>query len=123
MTQRIVVTFNDLLKEFPELERYKKEKISESIKEILPIVDEYAQKNNMKLFNILTPALDNVVFIFNKQNDGICIEKSTIDEVIITPIYKNSEKTEVDEVFCEIKFKTSAKNIIQLNNLCNPNNK
>ena len=39
---------------------------------------------------------------------------SKIDKITISPIYKNDEKTEVDEVDCEIKFKTNIKHIQQL---------
>lgn len=48
---------------------------------------------------------------------------SKIDKITISPIYKNDEKTEVDEVDCEIKFKTNIKHIQQLLELCKPDSK
>ena len=45
---------------------------------------------------------------------------SKIDVVNITPIYKDENKTEVEEVECEIKFKTNIQYIKQLLNLCKP---
>jgi|688.fasta_scaffold09913_18 hypothetical protein len=45
---------------------------------------------------------------------------SRIDEVNIIPIYKDENKTEVEEVECEIKFKTNIQYIEQLLDICKP---
>jgi hypothetical protein len=45
---------------------------------------------------------------------------SKIDEVNIIPIYKDENKTEVEEVECEIKFKTNIQYIEQLLDICKP---
>jgi hypothetical protein len=48
---------------------------------------------------------------------------SKIDEITISPIYKNVEKTEVDYLECKIKFKTNIKYINQLLEICKPDDK
>jgi hypothetical protein len=45
---------------------------------------------------------------------------SRIDEVNIIPIYKDENKTEVEEVECEIKFKINIQYIEQLLDICKP---
>lgn len=48
---------------------------------------------------------------------------SKIDKIKVTTIYKDGEKTEIDEVECEIKFKTNIKYVNQLLEICKPDDK
>lgn len=69
---RVSYTYQELCEEVPSLSEFKKETISKSIKKgILSIVDEWAEKNGLELFSIITPYGDCVSFIFNKTNMNV----------------------------------------------------
>ena len=63
--QRKIYTFDELKKEVEGLDKYYKSSISDSIEDVLKLIDAFALKNNLELFQILTPNNSEVKFIFN----------------------------------------------------------
>lgn len=64
--KRKCYTFKELAIDIPELLSIEHQKIDKKQLEfVLSLVDEWASKNNLKLFQIFTPQSASIMFIFN----------------------------------------------------------
>ncbi len=63
--RRKAYSFNEMIKEIPELENFNQSTISDSIETVLRFVDAWAYDNGLELFQIITPNNDKVVFVFS----------------------------------------------------------
>ena len=65
--KRKFYNFKELVKEIPELEQYSNYRFSDSVEYVYPLLDNFAEKNNLELVHILTPHTDCATFVFNEK--------------------------------------------------------